>query len=169
MLLLIYHSAEDRREYLEALLRESKKEEAAPVLDDDSLNDLLARRFHLLLPSLASKYSFLGVTFIIIDDPMNLTWLTVLALFLVNLRLMFLNLLTSKGVTMRWFVFLSNHSKSLLCALRCRPSFINLIWVMLPLMLPGHMAENYPRDKGYIWILTHAFSSCDWGRLEGIL
>ncbi|KAH7655984.1 DNA helicase protein [Dioscorea alata] len=36
-------SAEDRREYLEALLRESKKEEAAPVLDDDSLNDLLAR------------------------------------------------------------------------------------------------------------------------------
>ncbi|KAJ7955032.1 chromatin structure-remodeling complex protein SYD-like [Quillaja saponaria] len=36
-------SAEDRREYLESLLRECKKEEAAPVLDDDSLNDLLAR------------------------------------------------------------------------------------------------------------------------------
>ncbi|CAI0627013.1 unnamed protein product [Linum tenue] len=36
-------SAEDRREYLEALLRESKKEEAAPVLDDDALNDILAR------------------------------------------------------------------------------------------------------------------------------
>ncbi|XP_019102916.2 uncharacterized protein LOC104883506 isoform X5 [Beta vulgaris subsp. vulgaris] len=36
-------SAEDRREYLESLLRESKKEEAAPVLDDDSLNDILAR------------------------------------------------------------------------------------------------------------------------------
>ncbi|KAG2407182.1 Chromatin structure-remodeling complex protein [Vigna angularis] len=36
-------SAEDRREYLEALLRECKKEEAAPVLDDDALNDVLAR------------------------------------------------------------------------------------------------------------------------------
>ncbi|KAJ0987238.1 hypothetical protein J5N97_005594 [Dioscorea zingiberensis] len=36
-------SAEDRREYLESLLRESKKEEAAPVLDDDALNYLLAR------------------------------------------------------------------------------------------------------------------------------
>ncbi|XP_043720018.1 chromatin structure-remodeling complex protein SYD-like isoform X3 [Telopea speciosissima] len=36
-------SAEDRREYLESLLRENKKEEAAPVLDDDALNDLLAR------------------------------------------------------------------------------------------------------------------------------
>ncbi|XP_042420357.1 chromatin structure-remodeling complex protein SYD-like isoform X1 [Zingiber officinale] len=36
-------SAEDRREYLENLLRESKKEAAAPVLDDDSLNDILAR------------------------------------------------------------------------------------------------------------------------------
>ncbi|KAJ0092547.1 hypothetical protein Patl1_25557 [Pistacia atlantica] len=36
-------SAEDRREYLESLLRESKKEEAAPVLDDDALNDVLAR------------------------------------------------------------------------------------------------------------------------------
>ncbi|XP_020704454.1 uncharacterized protein LOC110115531 isoform X2 [Dendrobium catenatum] len=36
-------SAEDRREYLESLLRECKKEEAALVLDDDSLNDLLAR------------------------------------------------------------------------------------------------------------------------------
>ncbi|XWS39076.1 hypothetical protein CRYUN_Cryun18bG0019100 [Craigia yunnanensis] len=36
-------SAEDRREYLESLLRECKKEEAAPVLDDDTLNDLLAR------------------------------------------------------------------------------------------------------------------------------
>ncbi|XP_058199382.1 chromatin structure-remodeling complex protein SYD-like [Rhododendron vialii] len=36
-------SAEDRREYLESLLRECKKEEAAPVLDDDSLNDLIAR------------------------------------------------------------------------------------------------------------------------------
>ncbi|KAL9277872.1 hypothetical protein ACSQ67_024884 [Phaseolus vulgaris] len=35
--------AEDRREYLEALLRECKKEEAAPVLDDDALNDVLAR------------------------------------------------------------------------------------------------------------------------------
>ncbi|XP_020090033.1 chromatin structure-remodeling complex protein SYD isoform X2 [Ananas comosus] len=36
-------SAEDRREYLESLLRECKKEEAASVLDDDALNDLLAR------------------------------------------------------------------------------------------------------------------------------
>ncbi|XP_021727762.1 chromatin structure-remodeling complex protein SYD-like isoform X8 [Chenopodium quinoa] len=36
-------SAEDRREYLESLLRECKKEEASPVLDDDSLNDILAR------------------------------------------------------------------------------------------------------------------------------
>jgi hypothetical protein len=39
-----FYSAEDRREYLESLLRECKKEEAAPVLDDDALNDLLARR-----------------------------------------------------------------------------------------------------------------------------
>lgn len=38
-------SAEDRREYLESLLRESKKEEVALVLDDEALNDLLARRF----------------------------------------------------------------------------------------------------------------------------
>ncbi|KAF9623183.1 hypothetical protein IFM89_037764 [Coptis chinensis] len=36
-------SAEDRREYLETLLRECKKEEASPVLDDDALNYLLAR------------------------------------------------------------------------------------------------------------------------------
>ncbi|KAI5070128.1 hypothetical protein GOP47_0014471 [Adiantum capillus-veneris] len=36
-------SAEDRKEYLEALLRESKKEEDAHVLDDDALNYLLAR------------------------------------------------------------------------------------------------------------------------------
>ncbi|RZC77281.1 hypothetical protein C5167_001433 [Papaver somniferum] len=36
-------SAEDRREYLESLLRECKKEESASVLDDDALNDLLAR------------------------------------------------------------------------------------------------------------------------------
>ncbi|KAA8528106.1 hypothetical protein F0562_035025 [Nyssa sinensis] len=36
-------SAEDRREYLESLLRECKKEEAAPVLADDALNDLIAR------------------------------------------------------------------------------------------------------------------------------
>ncbi|KAK4419537.1 Chromatin structure-remodeling complex protein SYD [Sesamum alatum] len=36
-------SAEDRREYLESLLRECKKEEVAPVLDDDSLNDVIAR------------------------------------------------------------------------------------------------------------------------------
>ena len=42
--LLLCFSAEDRREYLESLLRECKKEEAAPVLDDDSLNDILARR-----------------------------------------------------------------------------------------------------------------------------
>lgn len=38
------HSAEDRREYLESLLRECKKEEAAPVLGDDALNDLIARK-----------------------------------------------------------------------------------------------------------------------------
>ncbi|KAL1201375.1 Chromatin structure-remodeling complex protein SYD [Cardamine amara subsp. amara] len=37
-------SAEDRKEYLESLLRESKKEEDAPVLGDDALNDLIARR-----------------------------------------------------------------------------------------------------------------------------
>ncbi|KAK3027834.1 hypothetical protein RJ639_040584 [Escallonia herrerae] len=36
-------SAADRREYLESLLRECKKEEAAPVLNDDALNDLIAR------------------------------------------------------------------------------------------------------------------------------
>ncbi|KAH6812953.1 P-loop containing nucleoside triphosphate hydrolases superfamily protein [Perilla frutescens var. frutescens] len=36
-------SAEDRRQYLESRLRECKKEEAAPVLDDDSLNDIIAR------------------------------------------------------------------------------------------------------------------------------
>nr|GLL31664.1 chromatin structure-remodeling complex protein SYD isoform X2 [Ipomoea trifida] len=36
-------SAEDRREYLESLLRECKKEEAAPVLNDDALNYLIAR------------------------------------------------------------------------------------------------------------------------------
>ncbi|KAL2486005.1 Chromatin remodeling complex SWI/SNF [Abeliophyllum distichum] len=36
-------TAEDRREYLEALLRECKKEEATPVLGDDALNDLIAR------------------------------------------------------------------------------------------------------------------------------
>ncbi|CDP17651.1 unnamed protein product [Coffea canephora] len=36
-------SAEDRREYLESLLRECKKEEASPVLGDDALNDLIAR------------------------------------------------------------------------------------------------------------------------------
>ncbi|XP_056173698.1 LOW QUALITY PROTEIN: chromatin structure-remodeling complex protein SYD [Syzygium oleosum] len=36
-------SPEDRREYLESLLRECKKEEAAPVLDDDGLNYILAR------------------------------------------------------------------------------------------------------------------------------
>ncbi|XP_024518394.1 chromatin structure-remodeling complex protein SYD [Selaginella moellendorffii] len=36
-------SAEDRREYLESLLRESKKEEVAAVPDDDALNYLLAR------------------------------------------------------------------------------------------------------------------------------
>lgn len=41
----INNSAEDRREYLEALLRECKQEEAAPVLDDDALNDLIARRW----------------------------------------------------------------------------------------------------------------------------
>lgn len=44
-LIFIYGSAEDRREYLESLLRECKKEAAAPVLDDEALNDLLARRF----------------------------------------------------------------------------------------------------------------------------
>ena len=44
------NSAEDRREYLESLLRECKKEEAAPVLDDDALNDIIARRcFPILL------------------------------------------------------------------------------------------------------------------------
>lgn len=42
-------SAEDRREYLESLLRESKKEEAAPVLHDDAVNDLIARRYMLKL------------------------------------------------------------------------------------------------------------------------
>lgn len=58
-LLSIYCSAEDRREYLESLLRECKKEEDAPVLDDDALNDVLARRctsflcFYLLLLSVA--------------------------------------------------------------------------------------------------------------------
>ncbi|XXG52543.1 hypothetical protein AAC387_Pa03g0846 [Persea americana] len=36
-------SAEDRREYLESLLRECKKEETASVLGDDALNDLIAR------------------------------------------------------------------------------------------------------------------------------
>jgi hypothetical protein len=56
-LVYIFCSAEDRREYLESLLRECKKEEAAPVLDDDALNHVLARRciaflnFYLLLPA----------------------------------------------------------------------------------------------------------------------
>jgi len=36
-------SAEDRREYLEGLLRGSKKEEVAGVLDDEALNYILAR------------------------------------------------------------------------------------------------------------------------------
>ncbi|CAN8285555.1 unnamed protein product [Cochlearia groenlandica] len=36
-------SAEDRKEYLESLLRESKKEEDAPVLGDDALNEIIAR------------------------------------------------------------------------------------------------------------------------------
>ncbi|MED6122877.1 hypothetical protein PIB30_043975 [Stylosanthes scabra] len=36
-------SVEDRMEYLESLLRECKKEEAAPVLDDDALNDVFGR------------------------------------------------------------------------------------------------------------------------------
>jgi len=44
---LLCNSAEDRKEYLESLLRESKKEEDAPVLDDDALNDLIARRLIL--------------------------------------------------------------------------------------------------------------------------
>lgn len=43
-LLYFYYSAEDRREYLESLLRECKKEETASVLGDDALNDLIARR-----------------------------------------------------------------------------------------------------------------------------
>lgn len=34
---------------MESLLRECKKEEAAPVLDDDALNDLLARRYMYIL------------------------------------------------------------------------------------------------------------------------
>lgn len=45
----MFDSAEDRREYLESLLRECKKEEAAPVLDDDALNYLIARRSVLLV------------------------------------------------------------------------------------------------------------------------
>lgn len=41
----MYCSAEDRREYLESLLRESKKEEVASVLEDEALNYYLARRY----------------------------------------------------------------------------------------------------------------------------
>lgn len=41
---IAFRSAEDRREYLESLLREPKKEEVALVLDDEALNDILARR-----------------------------------------------------------------------------------------------------------------------------
>ena len=37
-------SAEDRREYLEGLLRGSKKQEVVGVLDDEALNYILARR-----------------------------------------------------------------------------------------------------------------------------
>lgn len=44
MSIVVECSAEDRREYLESLLRESKKEEVALVLDDEALNDILARR-----------------------------------------------------------------------------------------------------------------------------
>lgn len=44
MSILVECSAEDRREYLESLLREPKKEEVALVLDDEALNDILARR-----------------------------------------------------------------------------------------------------------------------------
>jgi SNF2 family DNA or RNA helicase len=50
-------SAEDRREYLESLLRETKKEEVALVLDDEALNDLLARRFVYLLVLLRLDYT----------------------------------------------------------------------------------------------------------------
>ncbi|XP_019458365.1 PREDICTED: chromatin structure-remodeling complex protein SYD-like [Lupinus angustifolius] len=53
-------SAEDRREYLESLLRECKKEEAAPVLDDDALNDILARRYPIFFMLSPSIYSWLG-------------------------------------------------------------------------------------------------------------
>ena len=59
-ILLAYFSAEDRREYLESLLRECKKEEAAPVLDDDSLNDILARRCHVTALKSFCFYLFLG-------------------------------------------------------------------------------------------------------------
>lgn len=48
LLCILLCSAEDRKEYLEALLRESKKEELAPVPDDDEMNYLLARRFDYL-------------------------------------------------------------------------------------------------------------------------
>lgn len=54
--LVLHCSAEDRREYLEGLLRECKKEEAAPVLDDDALNYLLARRWQSSFFILVSGY-----------------------------------------------------------------------------------------------------------------
>lgn len=52
------YSAEDRREYLESLLRESKKEEAAPVLHDDAVNDLIARRYILKLRNIDTCFRF---------------------------------------------------------------------------------------------------------------
>ena len=52
------NSAEDRREYLESLLRESKKEEAAPVLHDDAVNDLIARRYMLSLGNISTCFRF---------------------------------------------------------------------------------------------------------------
>lgn len=52
-------SAEDRREYLESLLRECKKDdEVAPVLDDEALNYVLARRLVVVKETFA-KWSLL--------------------------------------------------------------------------------------------------------------
>lgn len=53
-------------------MRESKKEEDAPVLDDDALNDLIARRWLLFFVSFFIQNNLL-VHILILQQPMH-TW-----------------------------------------------------------------------------------------------
>ena len=64
-------SAEDRREYLESLLREPKKEEVALVLDDEALNDILARRF-VVFHRVLILYSIVKMYFIAFETTVSL-------------------------------------------------------------------------------------------------